>query len=351
MKKIILTGGGTAGHVTPHLALLPYLKDKFEIHYIGSATGIEKEIITKHKYIRYHEISCAKLVRSLTVKNLTLPFKLIKGVIESKRLIKELQPSVIFSKGGFVAVPVVYAAGLSKVPVISHESDLTLGLANKLILRKCEVMCCSFEKTVKECKNKGLFTGSPMRKELFLGNKEIAQNNCKFKNLNKPCVLFMGGSLGATAINKTVLQALDELVKNYNIIHIVGKGNLSGTKKEGYFEIEFVNDIEHYFALCDIVVSRAGSNSINEFLSLKKPMLLIPLPKEQSRGDQILNAYEFQNDKLALVLEQNNLNKHTLIENIHKLIKNKNTFVSAMKNKTEKNAVQEIYNLIVKHAK
>lgn len=248
-------------------------------------------------------------------------------------------------------MPVIYAASSLKVPIISHESDLTLGLANKLILRKCKTMCCSFEKTVSECKGKGLYTGSPIRKELFLGNKEIAQKNCKFSNLNKPCVLFMGGSLGAKAINKTVLEALSELTKTYNIIHIVGKGNLSNTKKDGYFEVEFVNNIEHYFALCDIVVSRAGSNSINEFLSLNKPMLLIPLPKDQSRGDQILNAYEFKKNNLAVVLEQQYLNKNSLIENINNLNKNKNKYVTLMKNKTEKNAVQEIYNLILKHSK
>lgn len=349
MKKIVLTGGGTAGHVTPHLAILPKLKQEYEIHYIGS-NGIEKDIIKKYPFIKYHEISAVKLIRSLTPKNLLIPFKLLKSINESKKIIKQIQPNIVFSKGGFVAVPVVMAAHKLKVPVISHESDITMGLANKIILKMCKVMCCTFKSTCKISK-KCLYTGTPIRQELFNGNAETANKVCKFKNLQRPCVLIMGGSLGAKYINQIVLKALPELVKTYNVIHIVGKNNLSNTKLEGYCELEYVNDIEHYLKLANFVVSRAGANSINEFLALKKPMLLIPLPTTQSRGDQILNAKEFEKNNYCIVLQQENLTPQTLLSELKKLQQNEKQFIQTLSNANVPNGTNAILQLIKQYAK
>lgn len=348
IKKIVLTGGGTAGHVMPHLAILDSIKKDYEIHYLGSS-GIEKEIISKYPFVKYYEIPCAKLIRSFTLKNLAIPYKLLKGISTSKKIIKQINPQVVFSKGGFVAVPVVIAASKLKVPVISHESDITLGLANKINLKYSTVMCCSFEKTVKQCKNKGVFTGSPIRNELFFANKQNAYNQAGFK-VEKPTILFMGGSLGAKYINQVVVSSLDVLLKDYNIIHIVGKNNLTHTKKQGYFELEFTNNIGDFLALSDMVVSRAGSNSINEFLALNKPMLLIPLPLDQSRGDQLLNAKEFEQKKYCQVLLQENLTKESLLEHIQSTLKNKKTYIENFKQTKVKQANQLIVSLIKKYS-
>ena len=306
MKKIVLTGGGTAGHVMPNVALLKYLEKEFdEIHYIGSFNGIEKNIIKNYPQIIYHEIPTVKLIRSLTPKNLLIPLKLLKSLKKTKQILKAINPSVIFSKGGFVSVPVVLVGAKLKIPIIAHESDSSMGLANKIILKKCEKMCFSFENLAKKYKEKGVFSGSPIRDEIFKGNK---QQTIKELNLleNKPTILIMGGSLGATAINNVIFENAEELSKQYNLIHIVGKNNSNKKllKINNYKQIEFANKIENYLSCADIVISRSGSNSIFEFLALKKPMILIPLPKSSSRGDQIINAQIFHSKGYAHILYQ-----------------------------------------------
>jgi len=349
MKKIVLTGGGTAGHVTPALALIPKLQELgYIIHYIGGS-GIEKEIIQKANSVTYHEITTVKLRRSLTLKNLAIPFKLLKGISQSKKLLKQIKPGIVFSKGGFVAVPVGFAAHKLSIPLISHESDLTVGLANKLLLKKSQVMCTSFEITAQNLEN-AFFTGTPIRKQLFNGKREIAMKMARFEDSNKPCVLVMGGSLGAIAINKAVLDALPELTETYNVVHIVGRGNLADIKNNSYFQIEFTHEIEHFLALSTIVVSRAGSNSINEFLALQKPMLLIPLPLDASRGDQILNAKEFEKQGYAMVLPQENVTKETLLGNINTLYKKRNSYIIKM-SKPRQDATNTILQLIQKYDK
>lgn len=353
MRKILLTGGGTAGHVMPNLALLPDLQKHFdEIHYIGSFKGIEKELISKEKNIEYHPITTVKLVRSLTLKNLAIPLKLLKGIKESKKLLKEIKPDVVFSKGGFVAVPVTIAAKSLNIPIVAHESDLTLGLANKIVLKKCNVMCCSFEKTVDYCKGKGKFTGSAIRESLFNGSRQQGLQECVFQNTNNfSTILVIGGSSGAKKINDVVFGSVSELCKKHLVVHIVGKNNINPSiKHPNYKQIEFTNKIENLFALADVVVTRAGSNAIMEFLSLCKPMLLIPLPKDQSRGDQLLNAEEFKNKNYANVLLQENLSKSTLIEQIEILEKNKNKYIQNMKanpcHNGKNKILQEILNCI-----
>ena len=293
MKKIVLTGGGTAGHVTPNIALIPTLQEAgYEVHYIGSYEGIEKTLISEMG-IPYYGISSGKLRRYLSAKNFTDPFRVIKGFSQAKQLMKEIQPDIVFSKGGFVTVPVVKAAASRNIPVIIHESDMTPGLANKLCNKHAMKVCCNFPETVELFpKGKAMLTGSPIRKELTTGDRASGLNLCNFTT-DKPVIMIIGGSLGAQRINEAVRSILPKLLEGYQIIHVCGKGkmdeSLIGTK--GYSQFEYVkDDLKHLFAAADIVISRAGANVICELLALKKPALLIPLSAKASRGDQILNA-------------------------------------------------------------
>jgi len=351
MKTIILTGGGTGGHVIPHLSIIPELeKAGYKIFYIGSENGIEKQIISKEKNIEYFSIPTIKFIRKLTLKNLLIPFKLCASISKTKALLKKLKPDIIFSKGGFVSVPVVVAGKKLNIPIISHESDLTMGLANKIIYNYCDKMCTTFEKTTKN-KKKCVYTGSPIRKSLFCGSKEKGHLLTGLTQ-DRPTILFIGGSTGASTLNNIIYKALPILTKTYNIIHIVGqnKGN-NDIVFQNYCQIEFIHNIEDIFAISDFIVSRAGSNAIYEFWALKKPMLLIPLPKNQSRGDQIENAEYFKNLKIANAIQQENLNESILIKEIEKLVKNKEKFINNMNKEKFKNGNEEIVNIIKKYTK
>lgn len=336
MKKIIITGGGTAGHVTPNLALLPFFKKHFdEIHYIGSINGIEKKIISKYKDIIYHEITTVKLIRAFNLTNLLIPFKLIKSFFQCKKIIKEIKPSIIFSKGGFVAVPVALAGNALKIPIIAHESDITMGLANKIIYKKCKKMCFSFKNDLPKYKEKGVFTGSPIRLQIFSGNKLNIFNKYKL-NLLKKNILVVGGSSGAKAINDVIFNSATSLTKKYNILHIVGKNNINkNINLNNYYQIEYADNIEDYFDASDIIISRAGSNSIFEFLAKQKPNILIPLPIDCSRGDQILNAEYFKNSGYSFVIEQKNLSEKILNSSIEYVLMHKFQYIQKMKNAKE----------------
>ena len=307
MKRIILTGGGTAGHVTPNIALLPRLKElQYDIHYIGSYNGIEKELIEQFG-IPYHGISSGKLRRYFSLQNFTDPFRVIKGFGEAKKLIKLLEPDVIFSKGGFVSVPVVMAGRKCKVPTIIHESDMTPGLANKLSIPSATKVCCNFPETVAHLPaDKAVLTGSPIRQELLSGDRTKA---LEFTGLtsDKPVILVIGGSLGAVAVNNAVRSVLPELLKDFQVIHLCGRNKLDASLQglEGYVQYEYIKDeLKDLFALTDIVISRAGANAICELLALHKPNLLIPLSANASRGDQILNARSFERQGFSMVLEE-----------------------------------------------
>ncbi|MBR4113953.1 MAG: undecaprenyldiphospho-muramoylpentapeptide beta-N-acetylglucosaminyltransferase, partial [Anaerotignum sp.] len=306
-KKILLTGGGTAGHVTPNLALLPYLKaEGYEIVYIGSEKGIERTLI-EAEGIPYYSISTGKLRRYLSKENVKDMFRVVKGISEAKKLIKKLKPDLVFSKGGFVAVPVVLGAKSNNVPVIIHESDITPGLANKIAMPSARVVCSTFPETLQYVpKGKGVHTGTPIRKELFTGEREKGLNACGFSG-KKPVLLMMGGSLGAVKLNNCLREILPVLTETFDIIHLCGKGNLDETlaNRADYKQFEYVSDgLNDLFAAADFIVSRAGSNSISEFLALKKPHLLIPLSAKASRGDQILNAASFEKQGFARVLQE-----------------------------------------------
>ena len=356
MKRIVLTGGGTAGHVTPNIALIPSLKDAgYDIHYIGSYEGMEKSLIGDCA-IPYHGIATGKLRRYFSMKNFTDPFRVLKGFGEANKIIKELQPSIIFSKGGFVSVPVVWAAKKNHVPVIIHESDMTPGLANKLSFSAATKICCNFPETVGTLpKEKAVLTGSPIRAELMQGDASAAAKICGFEDGNKPVIMVVGGSLGAASVNDIIRKILPRLTEKFNVLHLCGKGKLDETLvgTTGYFQMEYAKDeMKDLFAYSDIVVSRAGANAICELLALHKPNLLIPLPASASRGDQLLNAESFRKQGFSLVLDEDkDLTEDSLYETICRLYDERDKFCKVMADSSQTNAVEVVTKLIEETAK
>ncbi len=316
MSTIILTGGGTAGHCTPNLALYPYLKNEFDkIIYIGSENGIEKNIISKTD-IPYYSVNCAKFNRNKKLKNFTMPFKVISGVIEAGKIIDKVKPDVVFSKGGYVSLPTVIAASLRKIPVITHESDFSLGLANKISSKYSKKVLTSFPETAKTVKN-GEFVGPPIRSSLFNVSRQEALDFFGFTG-KKPILLITGGSQGAKTINITVKKALNNLLPKFDIIHICGKDNLSNERSDkGYYQTEYLDKMEYALSVASVCVSRSGSNTLFELMCLKIPCVLIPLPPGASRGDQVQNANYFQKKGLANVLQQDVLTPESLTFAIH----------------------------------
>lgn len=351
MKKIVMTGGGTAGHVTPNIALMPALRNEgYEISYIGSYSGIEKRLI-EEQGVPYYGIASGKLRRYFDPKNFSDPFKVIKGYRQSVKLLKTIEPDVVFSKGGFVSVPVVMAAKHCGIPAIIHESDLTPGLANKLAIPSATKVCCNFPETLKYLpEDKAVLTGSPLRKELLKGNADAAFKLCRFTERNKSTILIIGGSSGSRAINTAIRNLLPELLKKYNVIHLCGKGNLDASLNEtaGYAQFEYANrELSDLFALSNLVISRAGANAICELLALKKLHILIPLSAAASRGDQILNANSFRAQGFSYVLEEENLTNTALLEAIEHVFQNQDSYLNAMENNSQKNAVDSIVKLIL----
>lgn len=349
MKRIILTGGGTAGHVTPNIALVPRLRELgYDIQYIGSYDGIEKKLI-EEMGIPYHGIASGKLRRYFDLKNFSDPFRVAKGFFQAKKLMKKLQPDIVFSKGGFVTVPVVQAAKSHHVPVIIHESDMTPGLANRLAIPAASKVCCNFPETIPHLPaGKAVVTGSPIREELRSGNRLAAMKFCNFA-AGKPVLLVIGGSLGSVAVNKAIRSILPQLLDSFHVIHLCGKGNvdqeLTGTP--GYVQFEYIKEeLADLFALADIVVSRAGANAICELLELRKPNLLIPLSAAASRGDQILNAESFRKQGFSEVLQEEEITPKLLLSKIEALYENRQTYIAAMETSNASNAIETIISLI-----
>ena len=355
MKHIVLTGGGTAGHVTPNIALIPRLKELgYEISYLGSLDGIEKKLIEELN-IPYYGIASGKLRRYFDLKNFSDPFKVLKGYAQSRKLLKKLKPDVIFSKGGFVTVPVVVAAKSCKIPAIIHESDMTPGLANKLAIPSATKVCCNFPETLKHLpEEKAVLTGTPIRQELLSGDKLEALKFCGF-TANKPVIMIIGGSLGAAAVNDSMRKILPELLKDFQVVHLCGKGKLDESLQntEGYIQFEYIKkELADLFALADIVVSRAGANAICELLALQKPNLLIPLSAKASRGDQILNARSFEKQGYSMVLEEEEITNEKLLETIHTLYEKRDDFTNTMKQSNSIDSITKITTLLedcVKH--
>ena len=355
MRKIILTGGGTAGHCVPNLALIPALREKgFEIKYIGSYEGIERKLV-ENEGIPYFGISSGKLRRYFDLKNLSDPFRVIKGFGEALSILKKEKPDIVFSKGGFVSVPVVRAAGLLRIPVIIHESDMTPGLANKLSFGAATHVCCSFKKTLDYLpKGKGVFTGSPIRPGLLKGDRLCARSFTGIREGDYTTLMVIGGSLGAQHVNEAVRSVLPKILDEYNVIHLCGKGKLDPTLNhmDGYVQYDYVNrELADLFALSDIVISRAGANAIFEILALKKPNILIPLPSGSSRGDQILNAEAFEKAGYSYVLRDEALSDDALIKALNHVKDHRLEYLDAMEYAAESNAVDKICSLIEDCAK
>ncbi len=348
MKRIVLTGGGTAGHVTPNIALLPKLKEMdYDIHYIGSYEGIEKKLIEDFD-IPYYGISTGKLRRYFDVKNFTDPFRVMKGFSEAKKILKEIKPDVVFSKGGFVSVPVVRAAASLKIPCILHESDMTPGLANKLCIPVASKICCNFPETLKDLpQDKAVLTGSPIREELKKGSRLAGLELCGF-TANLPVIMVIGGSLGAANVNKAVRDALPKLLEDFQVVHLCGQGKVDNLllNKKGYKQFEYVKaELKDLFAMADIVISRAGANAICELLALKKPNLLIPLCNG-SRGDQVLNARSFEAQGFSIVLNEDDITDKLLTDKVHELYFTRQSYIENMEKSDQLSSIRTITGLI-----
>ena len=352
MKKIILTGGGTAGHVTPNIALMPKLRDAgFEIYYIGSKDGMEKSLI-EETGVPYFGISSGKLRRYFDLKNFSDPFRVVKGYFEAGSIIKEIRPDVVFSKGGFVTVPVVRAAARKKVPVIIHEADMTPGLANKLAIPAATKVCCSFPETLESLpKEKAVLTGCPIRPSLFDGKRE---KGLAFAGLSgdKPVIMVTGGSLGAAAVNALVRGALPRLLEKFDVVHLCGKDKLdTSIDLEGYRQFEYVGDeMPDVFAMADLVISRAGANAICEISALAKPNILIPLTLEQSRGDQILNAKSYERQGFSFVLEEADASFDILADAVDSVYDDRDKYITAMQSAGHGDPIKLITDLIIEAA-
>lgn len=354
MKKIILTGGGTAGHVTPNLALVPALRDLgYEIRYIGSYNGIEKTLTTGAG-LTYYGISSGKLRRYFDWKNFSDPFRVLKGYGEARKILKQENPDIVFSKGGFVAVPVVIAAHRLHIPVIIHESDMTPGLANKLCLSSASRVCCNFSETLQYLPaDKAVHTGCPIRSELLSGSRLKGLEMTGF-SANKPVLMIIGGSMGAVAVNNAVRAALPGLLPHFQIVHLCGKGHLDDSLQNtpGYVQYEYMGEpLKDLFAMADVVISRAGANAICELLALKKPALLVPLSLAASRGDQILNAKSYQSKGYSMVLPEEELSTDRLVQDVLSLYENRRSYIAAMEQAHDRNAVDKIVELIGQYAR
>lgn len=347
MKKIVLTGGGTAGHIYPALAVRERLSPEIEVHFIGG-NGMEKDILKNEKNISFHQIRTVKLERKLTAKNLLIPFKLILAIHDAKKMLKEIKPDIIFSKGGFVSVPTVIAGKKLGLPIVSHESDLSMGLANKIILKKCDIMCTSFEETAKVDK-KCVYTGQPIRKKVFRGDKSKIQSQGNFDS-SLPNLLVVGGSLGAKFINEKVWSNLDKLTQEFNVIHITGKQAKEKHSHKNYLQISYAENIGDFFAWSDIVLSRAGAGAINEFVALRKPALLIPLSKRCSRGDQIENAKLYNKKGLADILEEEDFDDMLFMIKLKNLYKNAKNYIKNMEKMQSFDASEKIVKILEKTA-
>lgn len=349
MKRIVLTGGGTAGHVTPNIALIPRLRESnYDIHYVGSYEGIEKRLIEDYE-IPYYGIATGKFRRYFDVKNFSDPFRVIKGYSEAKKILQQIRPDVLFSKGGFVSVPVVRAAASLNIPCIIHESDMTPGLANKLCIPVATKVCCNFPETMRSLpQDKAVLTGSPIREELTKGNKIAALDLCGFSSL-KPVIMVIGGSLGAASINKSVRDALPKLLEDFQVVHICGKDKVDNLllNVSGYKQFEYLKaELKDIFAMVSLVISRAGANAICELLALKKPNILIPLSANSSRGDQILNAQSFEKQGFSVVIDDDYLTENLLVEKVHELYFTRQTYIDAMEKSMQLNSIDTILSLI-----
>ena len=355
MRRIVLTGGGTAGHVTPNIALIEALKEEggWDIHYIGTREGMERELIERIPGVQYHSVPSGKLRRYFDVKNFTDPFRVLAGSVKAAGLIGRLKPDVVFSKGGFVSVPVVYGAWLHRVPVIVHESDMTPGLANRLSTPLCRAVCTTFPEAAASAGAKGVCTGTPLRRELFAGQRGKGLQLCGFTG-EKSVLMITGGSSGAQAINEALRAALPRLTPVFDVVHLCGRGNLDERLEgaPGYRQMEYAREeMAHLYAAADVLISRAGSNTLCEIIALGKPALLIPYPKGASRGDQILHAESMHARGLCQVLMQENMTPDTLVNAVIEVYKQRRAIEGAIAACPQRDGTAAVLEQIHKYAR
>ncbi|HHW7775229.1 undecaprenyldiphospho-muramoylpentapeptide beta-N-acetylglucosaminyltransferase [Staphylococcus aureus] len=354
MTKIAFTGGGTVGHVSVNLSLIPTaLSQCYEALYIGSKNGIEREMIESQlPEIKYYPISSGKLRRYISLENAKDVFKVLKGILDARKVLKKEKPDLLFSKGGFVSVPVVIAAKSLNIPTIIHESDLTPGLANKIALKFAKKIYTTFEETLNYLpKEKADFIGATIREDLKNGNAHNGYQLTGF-NENKKVLLVMGGSLGSKKLNSIIRENLDALLQQYQVIHLTGKGLKDAqVKKSGYIQYEFVKeDLTDLLAITDTVISRAGSNAIYEFLTLRIPMLLVPLGLDQSRGDQIDNANHFADKGYAKAIDEEQLTAQILLQELNEMEQERTRIINNMKSYEQSYTKEALFDKMIKDA-
>lgn len=354
MTKIAFTGGGTVGHVSVNLSLIPTaLSQGYEALYIGSKNGIEREMIESQlPEIKNYPISSGKLRRYISLENAKDVFKVLKGILDARKVLKKEKPDLLFSKGGFVSVPVVIAAKSLNIPTIIHESDLTPGLANKIALKFAKKIYTTFEETLNYLpKEKADFIGATIREDLKNGNAHNGYQLTGF-NENKKVLLVMGGSLGSKKLNSIIRENLDALLQQYQVIHLTGKGLKDAqVKKSGYIQYEFVKeDLTDLLAITDTVISRAGSNAIYEFLTLRIPMLLVPLGLDQSRGDQIDNANHFADKGYAKAIDEEQLTAQILLQELNEMEQERTRIINNMKSYEQSYTKEALFDKMIKDA-
>ena len=354
MTKIAFTGGGTVGHVSVNLSLIPTaLSQGYEALYIGSKNGIEREMIESQlPEIKYYPISSGKLRRYISLENAKDVFKVLKGILDARKVLKKEKPDLLFSKGGFVSVPVVIAAKSLNIPTIIHESDLTPGLANKIALKFAKKIYTTFEETLNYLpKEKADFIGATIREDLKNGNAHNGYQLTGF-NENKKVLLVMGGSSGSKKLNSIIREILDALLQQYQVIHLTGKGLKDAqVKKSGYIQYEFVKeDLTDLLAITDTVISRAGSNAIYEFLTLRIPMLLVPLGLDQSRGDQIDNANHFADKGYAKAIDEEQLTAQILLQELNEMEQERTRIINNMKSYEQSYTKEALFDKMIKDA-
>lgn len=350
--KILMTGGGTSGHITPNIALIPDLRKRgYDIAYIGSKDSIEERLLSDIE-IPFYSIRAGKLRRYFDMENLKDFFRVLGGFRDSIKDIRKIKPQLLFSKGGYVTSPVVWAARLFRIPVIIHESDITPGLANKLSLPFATKVCYAFPESKRHLpEDKAIYTGLPIREELTKGSKEKGLSLCIFDD-QKPIITIMGGSLGSKVINEVIRENLDLLLDKYQVCHLCGKNNLADIQKKGYIQFEYVSDeLKDLLAMTDIFVSRAGATTLFEILELGIPNILIPLSKKASRGDQILNAASFEDQGFSLVIQEEDFTKDLFLRSLSELDHNYKVIKTRMLEANQDSAVDKICNLIDKRLK
>lgn len=344
MKKILFCGGGSAGHVIPNIAIIECLDGITENYYIGT-NGIESKICAEND-IKFYKCDAAKFVRGKIFCNLALPFKLLKSIGEAGKILDKIKPDLVFCKGGYACVPPAIAAKKRNIPVITHESDVSAGLANRFIAKRCRKVLTTFPSTARKFST-GICTGSPMRQKLFGRNKVQARDHYGLDM--RPTILVLGGGSGSRIINENLRKCASKICKNYNILHLCGRGNALDTNIYGYKQIEFENDMGLAYACADYAVSRCGSNAANELIALKIPTIFIPLQNKRSRGDQVKNAELFRDAGLCRVLYENELTPHTLEQNLKELIEDKNLKTALKKSEVKcgnEKIIKEILNTL-----